>query len=109
MDRPGRPATTTANPWPAPATAPNVGLRSERSERLEITHLGYRVRQLRPGSYVWQTPHHLYRLVDHHGTTHLDETLGTALFAEDPHDRALAEMRLDLKLTGRASTPACLR
>jgi hypothetical protein len=33
------------------------------------THAGYRVRQLRPGVYVWRTPHGLTRLVDHRGTT----------------------------------------
>lgn len=33
------------------------------------THAGHRVRQLRPGVYVWRTPHGLTRLVDHRGTT----------------------------------------
>jgi hypothetical protein len=33
------------------------------------THAGYHVRQLRPGVYVWRTPHSLTRLVDHRGTT----------------------------------------
>lgn len=33
------------------------------------THGGYRVRQIRPGVYVWRTPHGLTRLVDHRGTT----------------------------------------
>jgi hypothetical protein len=33
------------------------------------TFAGFKVRQLGPGSYVWQTPNGLTRLVDHRGTT----------------------------------------
>ena len=44
------------------------------------THAGYRVRQLGPGTYVWRTPHHLYRLVDSHGTAVLPADVGDALF-----------------------------
>lgn len=47
------------------------------------THLGYRVRQLRPGVYVWRTPHGLTRLVDHRGTTVLPPGSCDDLFDED--------------------------
>jgi hypothetical protein len=43
------------------------------------THLQYTVREPRPGTYVWRTPHHRYRLVDHNGTQPIDEALGRAL------------------------------
>ena len=55
------------------------------------THLPYRVRQLRPGAYVWRTPHHRYRLVDHVGTHVLPSWLGRGLFSDDPLDRWLSE------------------
>lgn len=32
------------------------------------THLGYRVQQLAPGAYRWETPHGLVRVVTRHGT-----------------------------------------
>lgn len=53
------------------------------------THLGYRVRQTGPGSYVWRTPHNLYRLVDHNGTHPVGEALGRALLGAD-EDRVRA-------------------
>lgn len=37
------------------------------------THLGYRVRQLSPGTHIWTTPHGLHRLVTPHGTQVLTE------------------------------------
>ncbi|HRD62840.1 MAG TPA: HNH endonuclease, partial [Nocardioides sp.] len=41
-----------------------LGRRHHRAK----THLGYRVRQLGPGTYLWRTPHGLLRLVDRDGT-----------------------------------------
>ncbi|MGZ5400252.1 MAG: hypothetical protein ACXWDM_09575 [Nocardioides sp.] len=72
------------------------------------THAGYRVRQLGPGDHVWQTPHHRYRRVDHRGTTILAEPIGSGLMSEDPIDRAVAQMTLDLRRHGRARTPTHL-
>ena len=69
------------------------------------THAGYRVRQLGPGDYVWQTPHHRYRRVNHLGTTALTDPVGSGLLSEDPLDRALAQMTLDLAATGVARVP----
>lgn len=69
------------------------------------TFAGYRVRQLQPGDYVWQTPHHRYRRVNHLGTTTLTEHIGSGLLSEDPLDRALAQMSLDLAATGIARVP----
>ncbi|MDH2415499.1 hypothetical protein [Nocardioides sp. CER19] len=37
------------------------------------THLGYQVRQLAPGTYLWTTPRGLHRLVNHTGTHHLTD------------------------------------
>jgi hypothetical protein len=80
---------------------------SRRSHRAK-THLGYRVRQLRPGVYVWRTPHGLHRLVDHHGTHVLSEPVGSGLLSDDPVDRAVAQMTRDLELTGLAPAPLAL-
>ena len=74
------------------------------------THVaGYRVRQLGPGDYVWRTPHHRYRRVDHRGTTTLTEDVGSGLLSDDPIDRAVAQMKLDLAATGVARVPDLLR
>lgn len=73
------------------------------------THAGHHARQLGPGSYVWRTPHGLYRLVDHRGTTALTEEVGSGLLSEDPIDQAVAEMTRQVRLTGRARAPARLR
>lgn len=53
---------------------------ARRSHRAK-THAGHRVRQLRPGVYVWQTPHGLTRLVDHRGTTVLPRGSCDELFS----------------------------
>ncbi|HRD61229.1 MAG TPA: hypothetical protein PL137_10020, partial [Nocardioides sp.] len=60
-DHPVRPETTTPHHSGADITEPK-------------THLGYRVRQLGPGIYLWRTPHGLYRLVDPTGTHHVAPT-----------------------------------
>ena len=73
------------------------------------TFAGYRVRQLSPGSYVWRTPHHHYRRVDHQGTHVLTEPVGSGLLSEDPLDRAVAQMILDVQTTGLARVPRDLR
>jgi hypothetical protein len=43
------------------------------------THLGYQLHQLDLGTYLWRTPHGLYRLVNHTGTTPLDHDTGDEL------------------------------
>lgn len=73
------------------------------------THLGYRVRQLGPGEYVWRTPHHLYRLVGPHGTRVVPPGIGQGLLSDDPLDRELSRLLLEHGLTGTVRTPACLR
>ena len=77
-----------------------------RTSHRAKTHLGYRVRQLGPGDYVWRTPHGLYRRVTTTGTTVLDDDIGSGLLSEDPLDRAVAQLTLDLRATGRACIPA---
>jgi len=69
------------------------------------THAAYRVRQLGPGDYVWRTPHGRYRRVNHLGTTVLTEPVGSGLISDDPIDQAVAQMTLDLELTGVAHVP----
>jgi hypothetical protein len=45
------------------------------------THAGYRVLQVRPGAYLWRTPHGRHYLVDHLGTRELDpDSLGRDTF-----------------------------
>jgi len=73
------------------------------------THAHFKVRQLAPGSYVWRTPHHRYRRVDHRGTTVLPEAVGSCLLSEDPLDYAVAQMTLDVQTTGLARVPRDLR
>jgi hypothetical protein len=60
-----------------------------RTHHRAKTHLGYRLRQLGPGDYLWRTPHGLRRRVDATGTHELDEV--TAWHLEHPGelDRAL--------------------
>ena len=77
-----------------------------RTSHRAKTHLGHQVRQLGPGDYVWQTPHHRYRRVNHLGTTTLTEPIGSGLISDDPVDRAIAQMTHDLATTGRARVPA---
>lgn len=43
------------------------------------THAQFTVREPKPGSYVWRTPHKKFFLVDARGTHPIDETLGDAL------------------------------
>jgi hypothetical protein len=50
-----------------------------RTNHCAKTHLGYQVHQLGLGTYLWRTPRGLYRLVDHTGTTVLDEDVGDDL------------------------------
>ncbi|MFC6285152.1 hypothetical protein ACFP3Q_03230 [Nocardioides sp. GCM10027113] len=67
---------------------------SRRSHRTK-THLPYKCRQLGPGEYVWRTPHGHYRLVDHRGTHHLPEDLGSGLLSDDALDYSLSRLMLD--------------
>ncbi len=43
---------------------------ARRHHRIK-THAGWAVRQVRPGAWLWRTPHGWYSLVDQHGTTTL--------------------------------------
>jgi hypothetical protein len=63
-----------------------------RTHHRAKTHLGYRLRQLGPGDYLWRTPHGLCRRVDATGTHVIDEV--TAWHLEHPGelDRALDEI-----------------
>ena len=47
-----------------------------RTHHRAKTHLGYRLRQLGPGDYLWRTPHGLHRHVDATGTHVIDEVTG---------------------------------
>ncbi len=77
---------------------------SRTSHRIK-TFAGFTARQLRPGVYVWRTPHRRYYLVSPQGTEELDEPVGSGLMSDDPVDRAIAQMTLDLHHTGRARVP----
>ncbi|MCW2791013.1 MAG: hypothetical protein JWO76_111 [Nocardioides sp.] len=56
------------------------------------THLGYRATPLPTGEMVWRTPHGRHRIVDPHGTHHLDPEEYDALVGDDELDRALARI-----------------
>ena len=56
------------------------------------THLGYRATPLPTGETVWRTPHGRHRIVDPHGTHHLDPDDYAALVGDDQLDRALARI-----------------
>jgi hypothetical protein len=51
------------------------------------THLGYQLHQLDLGTYLWRTPHGLYRLVNHTGTSPLDDDVGDELLQIAVGDR----------------------
>ncbi|HEY0904538.1 MAG TPA: hypothetical protein VGE14_11670 [Marmoricola sp.] len=61
-----------------------------RTHHRAKTHLGYRVRQLGPASYLWTTPHGLHRHVDDQGTHVID-----AAAARDLERTAAIERALD--------------
>jgi hypothetical protein len=56
------------------------------------THLGYQATPLPTGEIVWRTPHGRHRIVDPHGSHHLDAEDYTALTGDDALDRALARI-----------------
>src|SRR3546814_10932809 len=59
------------------------------------TYLNYTVRQPRPGTHVWRTPHNRWLLVDQHGTHRVDESLGHALTGRSHGEHHLALMIRD--------------
>ena len=61
----------------------NSGPLTRKHHRIKTHAPGWAARQLGPGVYVWQTPHHLYRLVDHTGTHRLPPEIGAGLFSDD--------------------------
>ncbi|MDT0202150.1 hypothetical protein [Nocardioides sp. AE5] len=65
------------------------------------THANYTVRQLKPGTYVWRTPHGRHYLVDHTGTHHLDETEAHALIL-----RATAPRMIRIRYPDMVNKPA---
>ena len=61
------------------------------------THLGYTATPLPTGETVWRTPHGRHRVVDAHGTHHLDPDDHAALTGDDPLDRALTRLQIKLR------------
>jgi hypothetical protein len=59
------------------------------------THQQYTVREPRPGTFAWRTPHDRYFLVDHDGTRRINESLGCALISSNALDRSLALLLVD--------------
>lgn len=74
----------------------NLGPLRRGHHRVKTHALGWSVRQLGPGEYVWRTPHHRFRLTDHRGTHWLPDEIGSGFFTDDPLDRALSEIELDV-------------
>lgn len=60
-----------------------------RTHHRAKTHLGYRVRQIDPDTYLWTTPHGLRRLVDATGTQQLSEVEARALESDELIDVVL--------------------
>jgi hypothetical protein len=69
------------------------------------THLGYTVTQSERGDHVWRTPHGLHRIVDERGTHTLDEAAAAALTSDDPLDRVLAQLMLQVRTGALVPTP----
>ena len=72
-----------------------------RTHHRAKTHLGYRVRQLGPGDYVWRTPHGLCRRVDATGTHAIDPDLAEELLGSAELHLALS--RIEREMTSRRS------
>jgi hypothetical protein len=70
-----------------------------RTHHRAKTHLGYRVRQLGPGDYVWRTPHGLHRRVDATGTHAIDAETAEALMRSAALESALDRIERELGLT----------
>ena len=71
-----------------------------RTHHRAKTHLGYRVRQLGPASYLWTTPHGLHRHVDDQGTHVIDAAAARELARTASIERALDEFAASLEQTG---------
>jgi hypothetical protein len=69
------------------------------------THLGYAVTQTDRGDHVWRTPHGLHRIVDERGTHVLDQAAAAALTSDDPLDRVLAQLMLQVRTGALVPTP----
>jgi hypothetical protein len=74
----------------------NCGPLNRAHHRIK-THAGWQSRQTGPGEYVWCTPHGHHRLVDHRGTHPIPTEIGQGLLSDDPLDRSLARLLLDLR------------
>ena len=70
-----------------------------RSNHRAKTHLGYRLRQIDDGTYLWTSPHGLHRLVDPTGTYRLTETDVWMLEHADELDAALEGLYNELVTT----------
>lgn len=79
---------------PGQTRADNGGPMVQRHHRI-ATHGRWRRAQVRPGVFLWRTPHGRFRLTDHTGTHALDPLVGRALL-----DGGAAERRLALLITG---------
>lgn len=63
-----------------------------RTHHRAKTHLAYHCTPLPTGEIIWTTPHGLHRLVDHHGTTTLDNTHAAAWTSTSIAERELARL-----------------
>ncbi|NYG59300.1 hypothetical protein BJ980_002223 [Nocardioides daedukensis] len=82
-DIPGRPAP------PGQSGTHNAAPLGRYHHRVK-TYLNYTVRQPRPGTHVWRTPHNRWLLVDERGTHRIDESLGHALTGRSQGEQHLA-------------------
>ncbi|MDN5896257.1 MAG: hypothetical protein L0H93_19830 [Nocardioides sp.] len=89
----GRDADHPEGGDPGQTRIENGGPMTRHHHRIK-THGPMAVRQPLPDIYVWQSPHHRYRLTDSTGTHDLDPMLGSGFFSDDPVDRALSTLRL---------------
>lgn len=69
----------------------NTGPLGRRHHRAK-THRGYQVRCVRPGEYLWRTPHGRYRLVDHTGTHVIGVDLAAGLLSPSRLEQSLARL-----------------
>lgn len=62
----------------------NSGPLTRHHHRIKTHADGWDVRQLAPATYLWRTPHGMYRLVDRGGTRAIGRARGEAMFAAAP-------------------------
>lgn len=76
---------------PGQTSLANAGPMTRHHHRLK-THGRMRVRQPRPGTYVWRTPHRHHRMTNRSGTHRIKPLIGEAIHGPSAMEAALASL-----------------